>query len=397
MDCIGWTATIEGMARAHGIAIVSLIAIGTASWLILAQQDESPLPPDNSGQMPPDEAESPPVIEPQRTAVGRAHIDVTGSDETPKTSADVTEPTAPEPPPEAQPNVQLVVLQRAEQGFAHEPVKQFRWRYQPAGSPAVKGPGPDNGMLTLPAGTRGVLLVEADGFTPDRQRVEIPAESTAPLVIDIFLDPQARQSGVWISARDPLGAGVEQLCIDLWRLPADQPDPAPGIDPKGRTMWTRIGKAPGGRCRLPNLDAGRYALRAQPCDADGTPLPLLPQRSVFRFTGNEHIPLQYDFLPGQVLTIESQNGSGQEQKLRATVRSRDGSQVPVWWRSHPPQGTPRVSLNSVTMPGRATSLLALPRDDYALQLTDDDGQPLSVMPAAGGTADLRPFTLLLRR
>ena len=387
------------MAQAHGIAIISLIAIGTASWLLLAQPAEAPLPPEVGRQGPENDPDATPVIEPQRAAAGRREIDVTGAAETNKTSGaePEDEPESNKVEAEPEPNVQLVVLQRAEQGFAHEPVQQYRWRYQPAGSPALNGPGAEDGQLLLPAGTRGLLLVEADGFTPDRQEIEVPAQGAPPLIVDIFLDAAARQTGIWITARDSMGAGVERLRIDIWRLPDDQPDPAPGIDPQGRTMWSRIGDAPGGRCRLPNLDAGRYALRAQPCEADGTPLPLLPQRSVFRFTGSEHIPLQYDFAPGQVLTIDSQGGSGAPQKLQAIVRGRDGSQLPVWWRSQTPEGPSRVSLNSVTMPGRASSLLALPRDDYALQLTDEAGRTLSVTPAAGGTADLRPFTLVLIR
>ena len=188
---------------------------------------------------------------------------------------------------------------------------------------------------------------------------------------------------------------VDRLRIDLWSLAAGAADPVPGIDPKAHTMWSRVGTDAAGRFGLPTLEAGRYALRAQPCNEDGTPQPLQPQRRVFSFAGHEAVPLTMQFAQGVVLAVEGDNAAVAAREFRAVVRGNDGAQQTVVWRSITARGAV-VATNSLTLPQRATTLLALPIENYALELLAGS-QPVIAIPVPGTNNLQRSFRATLPR
>lgn len=376
------------MARRHGIALLALIAAGTATWVVLARNDpqEPPvaLPPG------PEDAPERPAGDPPEPAAGRREPARPGG-----TGVEGARGAAPAPQPEAAaagepagpgaaatPGVLLRVRERG-----GRPVAAFTWRFQPEGGEPVTGAGEDgSARLALPAGSTGRLLVEAPGFEPGVQPLAVPEVAAEPLGVDVFLAATPPLAGVAITAVDRLGEPVGRLRIDLWRLPEGAPAPAADIDPAGRTLWSRTGEAADGSYRLPPLAAGRYALRAQPCREDGTALPLLPERRVFAFAGHEAVPLRLSFAPGVVLAITSAEpgsasaGQGPARELQVTVRGGDGAVLPMAWRSRTAEGFV-VADGAVTLPGEAATLLAQPPGHYAVAVQGGAG-PVPVLPLA---------------
>jgi hypothetical protein len=361
------------MARAHGIAVLGTIALGTALWLVLAQANEPAPPP----------APARPAADPQVPALP-------ATARQPLPGPQVPEPPGParalppEPPP-APASRASVDLRAADLG-TRAPLAAFRWRFRPdadgdAGgeATAAKGDGAaGEAAVALPPGAVGELLVEADGYAPERCRVAVPRLSSEPLRVETLLSRAVPLSGVVLHATDDDGWPVRRLRIDVWQLEPSDPDPDPGTDPASRLLWARTGTSEDGRFPLPALPPGRFALRAQPTGADDAALGLLPWRTVIHFGGSESLPFTISFARGVVLAIEALPGTP-PRDWQVRVHDDRGTAVPVLWRSLVDDAAV-VARDAVTLPGRATSLLALPDGDYRIELWRGD-QKAALAPA----------------
>lgn len=244
-------------------------------------------------------------------------------------------------------------------------VPAFRWRFVPDHGEPLRGDGTEGeARLPLPPGRTGALLVEADGYGPESQRIAVPAPGAEPLQLQVFLLASLPLAEVTIRATDPLGEPVSALRIDLWRQP--RPDASAdhgsgqGRDPAAPPLWTRIGLAADGVFRLPALEPGSFLLRAQPCDEEGLPLPLLPWRRAFAFGGDAAVPLEHAFAAGQTLSLEASEDGRGLRECEVVARDAAGTPIPTLWRSRRADGTFVVSDHVVLLPGRATTVLALP-------------------------------------
>ncbi len=388
------------MARLHGIAVLFAIAGGTALWFALSTGDEvaPPLPPSSDRPAGPRPTHAVPTDD-ARAVVPPAAADAA----VPGPTAD--QPTTPTPaaaptPTAVAANVELLVRDLVRK----QPVVAFRWTFHPLGGAPMHGhttadpittavaPAPGRADLELPPATRGELQVEAEGLAAHAVTIAVPRRLAAPLQVEVFLAPLPTEAGVVLAARDQRGQPIERLRIDLWSLRPTMPPVAPDCDPEHDPLWQRSGSAGDGTFVLPSLVAGSYALRAQPIDADDVALPLQPVRRQFAFAGNEAVPFDCVFVPGIVLEVTAE--AGLELQLAATVATRAAT-VPVWWRSRTTAGPPRVGKDTLVLPGRATSLLALPIGDYDLSLRSGD-VPMVLQPQAA-TDGVRTFRAILPR
>jgi hypothetical protein len=380
------------MARSHGIAVVLTIFGGAAFWLwsaLRTEPDAPPLPPmpatsDRTAQDAPVERESSRAIERKADTKPPPPI------ESPKTN----EP-APAPEPAATAQIVTAVAQVSDL-TDRTLIPAFRWTFRSNGKDDLRGSGKDgHADLTLPHGAQGALFVEAEGYAPERVTLTLPALASAPIPVDVFLTRNQALVGVTISARDDQAAPVARLRLDLWQIPGGTADPAVGTDPTTKPVWTRMGNGTEGSFRLPDLPAGRLALRAQPVDDRGDALPLLPWRQVFAFSGNESVPFVIDFEPGLVLSLSAAADGKPEAECAITLR-RGGEVMPAIWRSRTDdQGPGTLGQDLVTLPGTALTALAVPPGDYAIEV----GLGAQSTPAAfaGNDGRKRLFTFRLPR
>lgn len=379
---------MRAVPRALAIAsIVLLLAIG--AWLALGRD---PAAPPQQGPDAPAAGERRDVArdaEAERVAVASSPAAVHDRDD--DAGAEGSAPAAGEAgaEPAAPP---ATVLLRVHDLAAREVVPEFRWRFVPERGGAQHGAGQD-GRAGLPLGDgAGFLLVEAEGFLPASQRVESLPPPAPAQQLDVFLTRTAPLTGVTLAATAPDGAPVERLRIDLWQSDPGTPTP-PGTDPDRSPLWTRIGVGENGTFRLPDVEPGDYLLRAQPCGEDGAPLPLLPWRTGFAFTGGNAVPLAHAFAPGCVLRLEAPARPGPPVECRVVVRAADGSEIESLWRSTDGTGAAVVSRRTVLLPGVATVVLALPSAVFAVEVTRQGTPlPLSERPQDGSrvrTFDVR--------
>jgi hypothetical protein len=390
MDPSGANGEHVRMARAHGIALLVTIAAGAGFWLWAARDDSGTAPPPTR----PEASGTPTAANsPVDTAVARqlAPVGAPRPSEAPPPA-----PLAPDDAPVAEPAaVDLQVRDAATKA----PIAAFRWRFRPAdgATDERKGNGTAGAAgIALPARARGELFVEADGYQPESRPVQVPAILGAPQQFALFLTATQARVGVSLVAHDDQSAPVARLRLELWLLAPGAADPPAGTDPADRPLWSRTGTGDAGMYRLPDLPVGRLALRAQPVDERGDALPLQPWRVVFPFGGVEAVNYAVDFLPGTALVLTADDDQQQALVLGCTVRNRGGDPVPVVWRSrHDERAAASLGADVVTLPGRATSALALPPGDYTLELAHGDATFAAT--ATGGEGRVRTFTVRVPR
>jgi hypothetical protein len=391
MDQPGANGEHVRMARAHGIALVVTIAVGAGLWVWAARDDSGQAPPPAQVQAPGSHAAGKAPVD---TAVARQALPPVDA---PRPSeAPTTTPPAPDDAPVAE--AAAVDLQ-VRDAATKAPIAAFRWRFRPAegAGDQRKGNGTAGAAgIALPAGARGELFVEAEGYQPESRPVQVPAVVGAPQQLALFLARTQARVGVTLVAHDDQSAPVARLRLELWQLAPAAADPPAGTDPAEQPLWSRMGTGDNGTFHLPDLPVGRLALRAQPVDEHGDALPLLPWRAVFAFGGVEAVDYAVDFQPGIALVLTADDDRQQALDLGCTVRNRAGEPVPVVWRSRRDErSTASLAADLVTLPGRATCALALPLGDYTLELAHGDATFAAT--ATGGEGRMRTFTARVPR
>ena len=224
------------MARAHGIAVLALIGIGAAAWLLLATDNED-VPP------LPVAAEEP---RPQAGDAAQAALQRTATETTTESepAAVVAEPKAPvrdfQPVDVVQPNLQLDV--RDQRTGQH--VAGFKWRWT---APAGSAKGEEQGgrtALPLAPGVEGELLVEAAGLEPVTRRLTTPAPGANPLLVDLVLAPVVATAHTGLVVRDADQAPVANIRVTLLR------------EDRTTQVWSRRAAAADGAYRLPPIEPG---------------------------------------------------------------------------------------------------------------------------------------------
>jgi hypothetical protein len=381
------------MARAHGIALLVTIAAGAGFWLWAAHDDSGTAPP----PVRPEASPSPTAARtPVDTAVAREPLAPADAPRPGAAPSTKLPPQAPDEGPVAEPAaVDLQVRDAA----TKEAIAAFRWRFRPAdgATDELKGKGTAGAVgIALPARARGELFVEADGYQPESRPVQVPAILGAPQQLALFLTRTQARVGVTLVAHDDQSAPVARLRLELWQLAPNAADPPAGTDPTDPPLWSRIGTGDEGTFHLPDLPVGRLALRAQPVDEHGDALPLLPWRAVFAFGGVEAVDYAVDFLPGVVLVLTADDDQQPAVVLGCTVRNRAGEPVPIVWRSRRDErAAASLGGDRVSLPGRATTALALPLGDYTLELAHGDATFAAT--ATGGEGRVRNYTARVPR
>jgi hypothetical protein len=285
------------MARIHGIVLVTLILGGTALWLLLAQPSGSSAEPISGPQGGRAEPEPPGPLLPGV----REEVKGSGTAKQPE----VSKPPVPAGGGEAAGPADVVLRVRGIPGNVMLP--KYRWTLWAEGqrrTGTADEQGGDTG-LRMPKGTPYRVLLEADGYEPQEKNGTIAAE---PQVLDVFLATAGKHTGVVVTARDERAQPVPNLRVDLWRLKADAALDQTGA--AGEPLWSRRTSNDEGSYQLPELEPGRYELRAMAVDGEGALLPLLPFRARFEVTGSNSVPLQANLLPGAVLTLQPVDPAG---------------------------------------------------------------------------------------
>ena len=356
------------MARIHGILVLAAIAGGTALWFAAIEGDgvAPPLPP--SADQP---ADTTPAQQPRPDAAsGRARVEDPKSE---PDAADATKPATPQPiaqsePADVAPDAPVTLLVRSVTD--RRELARFSWRFQAYGGAGAKGDG-ENGRanLPLPRGVRGQLYVEAEGKQPQALEVETPKAEQPATQVDVFLADAAVLAGVTLQMRDEQQQIVPRARLDLWQLDATTAALPPQEDPAHQPLWKRTGEDVGGALTLPEIPPGDYALRAQPVDAEGWALPLLPQRFRFTFRGGEAVPLTATFAKGIVLAIECAADGGEPMQFDVTTRlASGGDPIPVQWQSKSVDNRTANGRDVALLPGRAQCAIALPIGNYAIEV-----------------------------
>jgi hypothetical protein len=380
------------MGRTHAVVVLAAIGLGAGLWLTLSSpqfETAPPLPPVDPRPQPSAPTERPSAAQAQRQAAGPQRDEAARAE---TVAAEKAEPATTSAPTAAlSSNVRLNARSLA----SKEPIAQFRWRYLPQDEfGGVKGMGSaGRADLGLTRGGIGRLYVEAEGHEPYEQAITVPTLGQPDLLLDVFLSPAASAAGVLFEATSQSGAAIARLRIDLWQLPADAAALDTATDPSHEPLWKRAFEDGDGVHKLPDLPPGRYQLRAQPVDADGWALPLLPQRLGFVFLGHESVRLHAQFSPGMVLRIECPN-DGMPPRLCDIETIGSGSPLPVRWHTRGETGN-FAALDAAMLPGRAESVTALPELPYGLSVRMGE----QALPATLrlGPAGWRVFGVDLRR
>ena len=353
------------MARIHGIVVLAAIAGGTALWFA-ATKGEPVAPPLPEVQEQPGDAQR---SERPDTASARTRTESPATENEqkadPAVSKSADEPKPPEVAPPAAP-VELSVRSLADRS----PIEWFAWRFLPETGPATKGEGAA-GLASLPIarGARGNLLVEAEGKQPHMQALTAPSADAPSLRIDLFLTDVAQLAGVTLQLVDQKGEPLARARIECWSVDEGTIQLDANQDPTHAPLWKRVGDAMDGALTLPDLAPGKYALRAQPVDAEGFALPLQPQRFRFAFRGGESVPLRAAFAPGVVLTLECQGDLAAPEAIDVTTRPlAGGDAIAIPWQSRGVEGRVSVGNDVVSLPGEARTAIALPIGAYSVEL-----------------------------
>lgn len=344
------------MARSHGIVVLSLIALGTASWLALAR-------PDDDAPPLPDPTAPPPAATPAERADladGRTRVEAAPRNPAPT-------PTLPPPDPGAvaadRANVVLAVRDRA----THADLEPFAWRFVGRGLEAMRGNGKAGLVeLRLPA-VPGTLLVESPEHRPETLEFTPPGPDAPARRIDLFLASRAPATGVALTLRGSNGEVVTRVRIDLWQLEANAPAPAQGEDPRYEPLWKRQFEDVDGLFGIEELAAGRYALRAQAIDEAGWAAPMQPARFAFEFHGHEAVPLRAQMPLGQVLRVLQDGDETTERQISLAVRAANGEGRSIPFRSVDAAGRVATGYDVARVPGRVESLFALPPQELQLE------------------------------
>lgn len=352
------------MARTHALVVLAAITLGTGLWFYCSQPepDAPPLPAVPRRHEPdPANANDP--------ASARVAFETPSEAPTQTGSTDLEAAPVPQPAGDSPFNVDLSVRDLAD----HAPLAAFTWQFVADGREPQRGEGTNGrARLDLPPRVGGQLLVESPRMEAHTRRLDTPAAGMTALQVEVFLPSRAAASGVTLTARDENGAAVTRLRLDLWQLTDEHQPPAANSDPAHDPLWKRIGDDAEGLFVLPTIASGRYALRAQPIDDDGATRPLQPARFQFAFAGHEAVPLEARFVHGCVLRIESPDDGGAATQFAVVTLLRGEVEDGIWWQNRDNSGRTIVAADTAVLPGRVETLLALPPDDYRIELRQGD-------------------------
>ncbi|MCB9884862.1 MAG: hypothetical protein H6838_05180 [Planctomycetes bacterium] len=214
------------------------------------------------------------------------------------------EPTAPAAAPADGPQpgapaaarpFQLVVVD----ALTRQPVPEFRVNLRLPGGGMELRSRTGSTEVDVPAGTRGELLVEAQGYEPwHRIDFVAPPAEPQPAVVTVELNKAAVAAGITLHVHDTALQPVSTARVEAFQL-------GPGARDtdwwNGKPLWSRRATAEDGRYTLPTLAPGDYGIRVLAVDAKGTVLPFLPYTHVFALTGSngfvEDVPLEAGCIP----------------------------------------------------------------------------------------------------
>lgn len=281
---------LGAMARAHGIAVLALIGIGAASWLLLANGNvDAPPLPAATGEAKPQAGDAEQAAM-QRTATEAA------TEPMPVAAAAVTEPTVSDPQPAGvvPPNLQLDV--RDQRTGQH--VASFQWRWTAAVGAAKGEEQGGRTALALAPGVEGELLVESAGLEPVTRRLATPQPGANPLLVDLVLAPVVATAQTGIVVRDADQAPVANIRVTLLR------------EDRTTQVWSRRAAAADGVYRLPAIEPGTYWLRTTAVDAEGMSLPLVPVERQVHVSGITSVEEDIRMARGCLLQLDVLDATG---------------------------------------------------------------------------------------
>lgn len=352
------------MPRRLLLVLIVVIAAAGGAWFWLPADDIRPPRHDQGAEANDDDVG-------RRGATGPSErAEAPGGVTTPPTAdsgGDATTPKAADADPDvAAPNVTLLVRHSRNRA----PVAAFRVTARHAGA-IVRVDGVDgHAALALPAGASGELLVEADGQVPWQQPLQAPGAASPARHLEVFLDPSMVASGIELIARTLDRTPVADIRVEAVTLEAA----AETIDwAAGKRLWSRRAADAEGRYRLPELAPGRYAIRLQATEADGTLLPLLPFERIFELTGSNGYREDIVLEPGCLLTLDLVDASGKSfdpsrTAIAIDLRLAGGPAVSRRWHQFAARGL-AAAIDGLPGTGPAFLNAALAPGHYALQVS----------------------------
>jgi hypothetical protein len=303
------------------VLLALLLAVGgVLLWLPAADPELPPAPADPAA---PDPA---PVAAPSQRAIAAT-------------------PPAPSPPPSGwQPetaahpaggpaNVTLTVRSSATRAALAAFHVTFCTNLPTVALPVMRAEGKDGAAaLQLAPGSRGELLVEADGHAPATAEVLAPPSGHWPLHLDLFLDPVAGGSGIALRVRGPDGAPIPHVRVQALALRGNPTDEWAGA----RQLWLRRASDAEGRYELPELAPGLCGIRLCATAADGALLPLLPFARIYSLDGSNGFREDALLEPGCLLTLDLVDRDGvpldpEEHETGIELRRHGGDLVSRRW------------------------------------------------------------------
>lgn len=350
------------MRSAVPILALLLVVGGIAAWWSLHGEDVAPpsatATPTHQGRSDEEAAK------PERTTEGPARGVHPAPDANPAPPPSVTPPRADAAPV----NVTLRVRAVATQA----PIAAFRWRHR-SGQASTRGEGTAGvAELRLEPGTRGELLVEADGMQPATQELTAPPAGGLPVTVDFFLQAAAVATGITLQVLDPSSQPVANLRVDAFALRAENRAEGAWLDDV--PLWSRRTNAADGRYVLPELVPGEYGIRAVAVTDDGTLLPLLPFVRTFELNGSngfdEHVVLQSGALPRIDLVDATGNPIDPTRAgvVGISLRTTNGTDACRRW-CVTANGTTASAIDVLPGAGTVSPAQAVPGGDYELRIT----------------------------
>lgn len=181
------------------------------------------------------------------------------------------------------------------------------------------------GWSSVPLDEVGVLLVEAEGYTPESRPGFSVSSSNPEISLTLYLNPRAPFSGVELLMLDDRGLPIPHLQVTARRFD----------DPTGAPLWVRRATDPRGIYQLPDLEPDQYKFELAPLDDQGQRRPLLTHEETVTIYGSESHALPIQFRSGALLTISVLDTAGDQRGAEVSLRLThpEGEVHSTLWRS----------------------------------------------------------------